>query len=113
MAAPWLLPTLFGAEHAAAVPVLLWLLPWFVLQHPTTVVQSALTAAGREAAVLRANLLAVAVLVPALALAAAGGSLEGFALARLAAELARLAALLLTLWPLAPHPLERAAPRSR
>ena len=56
LASPWLLPPLFGAEHAAAASVLLWLLPWFVLQHPTTVLQAALTAAGREACVLRANL---------------------------------------------------------
>lgn len=98
-AAPVLLPPLFGADHAGAVTVLLWLLPWFVLQHPTTVLQAGLTAAGREKAVLWANLLAAVALLPALAGAAAAGSLTAFALARAAAETVRLAALLLALAP--------------
>ena len=91
--APPLLPRLFGAEHAAAVPVLLLLLPWFVLQHATTLLQSALAAAGRETGVVRANLVGIAVLAPGLALAAAGGELAGFALARSVAEVARLIVL--------------------
>ena len=92
-ASPWLLPPLFGEEHAVVASVLLWLLPWFVLQHPTTVLQAALTAAGRETCVLRANLVAVTVLLPALAVAAATSSLAAFALARSFAEAARLAVL--------------------
>lgn len=96
-AAGSLLPWLFGAEHAGAVPALLWLLPWFVLQHATTLLQAALTAARREDRVLRANGVAIAVLLPALAAAAAGSGLAGFALARSAAELARATTLWLSL----------------
>jgi O-antigen/teichoic acid export membrane protein len=99
LAAPWLLPVLFGAEHAGAAAMLPWLLPWFVLQHSTTVLQAGLAAGGREGTALRTNLLAVAVLLPALALAALAGSLAAFALARCLAELARVTALL---WALAP-----------
>jgi O-antigen/teichoic acid export membrane protein len=99
LAAPWLLPALFGPEHAGAAAVLPWLLPWFVLQHPTTVLQAGLAAGGREGAALRMNLLAVAVLLPALALAALAGSLAALALARCIAELARVAVLLLALAP--------------
>ena len=72
------------------VTALLWLLPWFVLQHPTTVLQAALTAGGRETAVLRANAIALVVLLPALGLAAATSSLAAFALARSVAEATRL-----------------------
>jgi len=75
------------------VAALWWLLPWFLLQHLTTLLQAGLTAAGRERAVLRANLVLLLALAPGLALAALGGSLAGFAAARSAAELARLAAL--------------------
>jgi O-antigen/teichoic acid export membrane protein len=89
-AAPWLLPRLFGAEHAGAVTALLALLPWLVLQHLSQLLQGALTAAGRERAVLRGNLVLAAVLAPALAAAAAGGTLAAFALARSAGEAARL-----------------------
>ena len=92
--APLLVPALFGAEHAGAALALCWLLPWFLLQHVTTLLQAALTAAGREAAVLRANAVGIAVLLPALVLAAGVSALPAFALARSAAELARLAALL-------------------
>jgi O-antigen/teichoic acid export membrane protein len=95
--APRLLPTLFGVEHAGAAAALWWLLPWFLLQHPTTLLQAGLTAAGRERAVLRANLALLATLAPGLGLAAGGGSLAGFAAARSAAELARLAALAISL----------------
>ena len=102
--APILLPLLFSAEHVGAAPVLLWLLPWFLLQHPTTVLQAGLTAVGRAKMVLRANLLAAVALLPALAVAAAAESLTAFALARAAAETVRLAVLLLALAPaLAPQ----------
>ena len=62
-------PVLFGAEHAGAAQALLWLLPWFVLQHPTTLLQAALTAARREGQVVRANGVAIAVLLSGLAVA--------------------------------------------
>ncbi|MFO1049903.1 MAG: oligosaccharide flippase family protein [Geminicoccaceae bacterium] len=91
--APAALPLLFGVEHAGAAAALPWLLPWFVLQHATTVLQAALIAERREREALRANLLGALVLVPAMAAAALAGSLPAFALARAAAEAARLAAL--------------------
>jgi O-antigen/teichoic acid export membrane protein len=93
------LPLLFGPAQAPAVPVLLALLPWFLLQHATTLLQGALAAAGRGPAVLRANLAMLAAMVPALAVAALSGSLVLFALARGVGEAARLAALLLALPP--------------
>lgn len=93
IAAPSLLPPLFGQEHAGAVTALWWLLPWFLLQNLTTLLQAGLTAAGREHLVLRANLALLLALAPGLALAALGGTLGGFAAARSAAELARLVAL--------------------
>jgi O-antigen/teichoic acid export membrane protein len=93
LAGPWLLPLLFGAEHAGAALALLCLLPWLVLQHLTNLLQGALTAAGRERAVLGGNLALLLALAPALGLAAAGGALAGFAAARSAAELVRLAVL--------------------
>ncbi len=97
---PPLLPILFGDAHAAAGTALLALLPWFLLQHPTTLLQGALAAAGQGDRVLRDNLTMLAVLVPALAAAALlSGSLPAFALARAAGEAARLAALLLALPP--------------
>jgi O-antigen/teichoic acid export membrane protein len=91
--APTLLGHLFGAEHAGAAAALRWLLPWLLLQHLTTLLQGALTAVGRERAVLGGNLVLLAAMVPALALAASQASLVAFAAARAAAELARLAAL--------------------
>lgn len=97
--APAALPLLFGAEHGGAAAALTWLLPWFVLQHATTVLQAALIAARRDGEALRANLLGALVLLPAMAAAAFAGSLPAFALARAAAEAARLAALLAALWP--------------
>ena len=92
-AAPSLLPLLFGLEHATAASALRWLLPWFLLQNLTTLLQAGLTAAKRERAVLRANLVLLLVLVPGLALAALGGTLGGFAAARSVAEMARLLVL--------------------
>jgi hypothetical protein len=64
-----------------------------VLQHLTTLLQGALTATGREHAVLSGNVVMLLVLVPCSALAAAGTTLAGFAAARAAAEIARVAAL--------------------
>ncbi len=79
-AAPMLAPRLFGEEHAGAVTALLWLLPWFVLQHPTTLLQAALTAAGREGLVVRTNIAAILVLLVGLALAVTGSGLGGLRL---------------------------------
>lgn len=117
---PPLLPLLFGAVHGEAGGVLLALLPWFLLQHPTTLLQGALAATGDGRRVLRANLAMLAALVPALALAAASGSLVAFALARGAAEAVRLASLVLALppparrsvfgWPPAPAATAPAVP---
>ena len=89
--APSLLPRLFGAEHAGAATLLRWLLPWFVLTHATTLLQAVLTALGREAEVLRGNLLGLALLATGLGLAALDPSAPAFALARGLAEAARLA----------------------
>jgi O-antigen/teichoic acid export membrane protein len=88
-----LMPLLFGAEHAGAAVPLLWLLPWFVLQHPSTLFQAALAAVGREDDVVRANLLALGVLLVGLAAAADGTSLAAFAVVRGVAEATRLVAL--------------------
>lgn len=94
---PALLPVLFGPEHAESTPALLWLLPWFVLQHPTTLLQAALTAARRERAVVWANIVMLLALGSGLALAAGGATLGGFAVARSVAELARLTCLYLAM----------------
>ena len=67
------------------------------LQHLTALLQGALTAARREGAVLGGNLVLLLVLAPALTLAAASGTLAGFAAARSVAESARLIALLTSL----------------
>jgi O-antigen/teichoic acid export membrane protein len=93
MVASSLLPMLFGLEHDGAATALWWLLPWFLLQNLTTLLQAGLTAARHERAVLRANLVLLLALAPGLGLAALGGTLGGFAAARSAAELARLVAL--------------------
>jgi O-antigen/teichoic acid export membrane protein len=90
---PWLVPLLFGIEHASAVGVLQALLPWLVLQHLTQLFQGALAATGHERAVLGGNLVLLAVLLPALALAACSGTLAAFTLARTTAEVARVATL--------------------
>ena len=110
--APQLLPRLFGPGHAGAVTALLWLLPWFLLQHPTTLLQAALTAARRERAVLGANVVLLAVLVPGLMLAATGTTVAAFAAARSAAEIARLLALAMAMrLTLAARPLSTVVPR--
>ena len=87
------MPLLFGAEHAGAAQPLLWLLPWFVLQHASTLLQAALAAQKREADAVRANLLALLGLLVGLAAATAGATLAAFALARGVAELTRVLAL--------------------
>jgi O-antigen/teichoic acid export membrane protein len=88
--APAFVPRLFGAEHAGAVEPLLWLLPWFVLQHPTTVLQAALTAIGREDRVVRTNVATLVILLMGLALVATAPNLASFALTRSVAELVRV-----------------------
>ena len=87
------MPLLFGAEHAGAAAPLLWLLPWFVLQHASTLLQAALAAQTRESDAVRANLLALLVLLVGLAAAATDATLAAFALARGVAELTRVLAL--------------------
>ena len=91
--APWLVPLAFGPAYGFVPWLLLWLLPWFLLQHLTTVLQGTLAAVGRERRVLAGNLAMLAVLLPALALAAWLGDLRAFAAARTLAELARLLTL--------------------
>ncbi|HET6467550.1 MAG TPA: oligosaccharide flippase family protein [Geminicoccaceae bacterium] len=101
-----LVPFLFGAPYAPAASVLLWLAPWLLLQHVTTLLQGALTAARCQRRVLAANLL----MAPPLALALLGAwtirGLWAMALARALAEAVRLAALV----ALAPHGLARDVP---
>jgi O-antigen/teichoic acid export membrane protein len=92
--APLLLPWAFGPAYAPVVGLVVWLLPWFVLQHATTVLQAALTAARRGDRLLLANGWMLAALVPGLALAWAIGDLRAFALARGLAESVRVVALL-------------------
>jgi len=90
---PHLLPPAFGAAYAPAASLLVWLLPWFVLQHATAVLQAGMTAARLGDRQLRAALWLVAALVPGLALAWWFGDLRLFALARGLAELVRVVAL--------------------
>ncbi len=93
-AAAWLLlPFMLGDEFGPAMPVLCALAPWVVLSHLTTPLQALLGAAGRQPAALRANIAAVAALLPLLAAAAWFGGIWAFAAARTAAELVRLVLL--------------------
>jgi lipopolysaccharide exporter len=96
-----LVPHLFGRAYTSAASLLFSLAPWLLMQHVTTLLQGALTAARCQRQVLAANL----ALTPALALALMGAamsrSLWAFAVARTLAEVVRLAALLI----LAPRPL--------
>lgn len=94
---PVLLPLAFGSDYAPATGLLFWLLPWFLLQHGSIVLLSAMTAARLGKRLLLANLAMLAVLVPALALAWLMADIHAFAVARGAAELVRLAALYLAL----------------
>jgi len=93
LVAPWLVPLAFGDAYPRTPLLLVWLLPWFLLQHLTTLLQGTLAAVGRERRVLAGNLAMLAVLVPGLAVAAWIGDLRGFAAARALAELARLLTL--------------------
>ncbi len=86
-----------GAHFRTLHAVVPWLLPWFVLQHGTAILQAALAATARGRAALFANLAMASALVPALMLATLSGDLRLFALARGAGELVRLAALLRSL----------------
>ena len=91
--APGLVPVLFGRDFALAGELLVWLVPWLVLQHPTAVLLGAMTAARRQRAMLAANALALAAFGLALGGALATGDLRAVALARGAAELVRLGLL--------------------
>lgn len=93
LAAPRLVPALFGPAFAEAVPPFLALLPWLVLQHPSAVLQGALAGADRGRALLAGNLAMAAALAAALLPALALGSVVGCALARAVAEAARLVVL--------------------
>lgn len=90
---PILVPILFGPAFAPAVPLLLALVPWLVLQHPSAVLQGTLAATHGQRALLAASLVMAAVLSGALALALVQGSAVGCALARALAEAARLVVL--------------------
>ena len=93
VAAQPLIPHLFGQAHAGAGRVLLWLLPWLVLQHPTALLQGALAARGRGAAVLGATIAGVITLGLGLAAAVWIATPAAFACARGLAELTRLVVL--------------------
>jgi O-antigen/teichoic acid export membrane protein len=88
------LPRLLGDGFAGTTPVLLALAPWLLLAHPTAVLQAALGAAGRQREVLGANIAMALMLTPALGVAALAAEPWAFALARAAAEAARLSLLL-------------------
>lgn len=88
-----LVPALFGPAFAEAVPPLLALLPWLVLQHPSAVLQGALAGANRGRTLLAGNLAMAGALAAALLPALALGSVVGCALARTVAEAARLVVL--------------------
>jgi O-antigen/teichoic acid export membrane protein len=92
-AGPSLVPALFGPGFAEVVPLLLALLPWLALQHPSAVLQGALAGADRGRALLLGNLAMAAALAAALGPALAAGSAVGCALARTVAEAARLVVL--------------------
>jgi O-antigen/teichoic acid export membrane protein len=91
--APFLLPLAFGPAYAPAAGLLLWLLPWFVLTHATTILQAAMTAAREGDRLLRANLWMLLGFAAALVLAWHVEALWAFALARGFAEFVRLSAL--------------------
>jgi O-antigen/teichoic acid export membrane protein len=99
--APLLLPLAFGSAYAAATGLMLWLLPWFVLTHATTVLQAAMAAGRLGDRLVLANGWMLTTLLPSLGLAWWLGDLRAFAVARGIAELVRL----LALWRLLPAPL--------
>ena len=102
--APSLVPFFFGIEHQDASILIVWFIPWFVLQNITTVLQGGLIATRRQPELLRANLVMLLVTIPAIGLASMGQGLGWFALARAAGELARMISLVGFL-----NPLERDA----
>ncbi len=106
---PPLLPLAFGAAYAPAAALLPWLLPWFVLQHATAVLQAGMTVARLGDRLLMAGLWMVAWLLPGLLLAWLAGDLRLFALARGLAELVRVVAL----WRGLPPPLRPFGPLPR
>lgn len=93
VAGPPLVPRLFGPAFAESATLLLALLPWLVLQHPSAVLQGALAGARGQRALLLGNLALAAALAAALVPALAAGSVVGCALARSIAEAARLVVL--------------------
>ncbi len=99
--APMLLPLAFGAAYTTSTGLLLWLLPWFVLAHATTILQAAMASARLGDRLLRANAAMLATLSLCLVIAWWLDDLRAFALARLAAELVRLVAF----WRSLPPPL--------
>lgn len=86
---PPLVALLFGPAFAETGPLLLALLPWLALQHPSAVLQGALAGARGQRALLLGNLAMTLALAAGLALALAVGSAIGCALARTLAEAVR------------------------
>ena len=84
----------FGESFAPAAGLVVWFLPWLILQSLSTVAQGALIAARMQTLLLRANLALVAALLLTLPLATLTESLIAFALARAVAETVRLSILL-------------------
>lgn len=91
--APPLVPLLFGPAFAESGPLLLALLPWLALQHPSAVLQGGLAGARGQGALLRANLAMTLAHAAGLAAALVAGSTVGCALARALAEAVRLLVL--------------------
>ncbi len=86
---PPLVALLFGPAFAETGPLLLALLPWLALQHPSAVLQGALAGARGQRALLLGNLAMTLALATGLALALGFGSAIGCALARTLAETVR------------------------
>jgi O-antigen/teichoic acid export membrane protein len=86
---PLVLPRLFGEAYRPAADMLLWLLPWFTLQHASAWLQGVLAALARERAVLGANLAALAVALSLFGLAGWLGDPHIMAVGRGAAEAVR------------------------
>ena len=92
--APLAIPWVFGARYEPTATLVIWLLPWLVLQSLSTVAQGALTAVRRQPDLLRANIglvLSLAILLP---LAVWLDALAAFAVVRAVAESVRLFLLL-------------------
>lgn len=91
---PWLLSVAFSPDYARSSELLLWLLPWFMLQSLSVTLQGMLAAVRGQAIITRGNIALVAILVIGLPLAARIGALEAFALLRAVAEAGRFTVLL-------------------